>query len=246
MSPERHQSPPQESAERWPTGRRIMERIRREVNAEGAHFLGEEGEDVFRSLYLTERFGCIPDHLLGEDILVDIRNLYYWVLDGVREELQERVGAKGFVWVAVDPSYEDPTYALLLHQDRVLLEVSRKAWRFYWESEEAMAEELEGWYQQAARRLGLRAVVGSDRSSEQEFVVTLRIARMLRVRASGPERAAELAMSWRDNEDDPDVQLSYEEVLDGTVRRVGEADDAAFPEPLPGGEGGASRGEHHG
>ena len=49
-----------ETAPPWATGLRIMERVRRAVNSEESHFHGEEGEDLIRSRYLTERFACIP------------------------------------------------------------------------------------------------------------------------------------------------------------------------------------------
>ena len=236
MSPEQQQL---EGNERWSIGRSILERIRSEVNGEDGHFRGEEGESVFVSLYLTERYGCIPDHLLGEDILIDIRNLYYWVLDGVRDELKERAGADQSLWIVVDPSYEDSPYAVLMTDENVLLRIITKAWHFYWENEEEMAQELEAWYGRAGHNLGLVKAAWSDEAREhgQEFVVTLRVERTLNVRAPGPERAAELAMAWQDNENDSDVQLSYEEVLDGTVHKAGENDGEVSEDRAAGREG---------
>ena len=53
----------------WAIGRRIVVRMRQEASSEERHCRGEEGEDVLRSLYLMERFGCVPEHPLGDDIL---------------------------------------------------------------------------------------------------------------------------------------------------------------------------------
>ena len=207
-----HEQP--EATERWPAGRRIIERIRSEINAPDGPFTGEEGEDVFRSLYLTERFGCIPDHFLGDDLMVDIRSMYYWVLDGVRNELQERFAIKTFLWVVVDPSYEDSTYALLLHDDRVLLQISRKAWHFSWESEDEMAEELQEWYEQAASAVRPPAPAPPEGwPAGRGFIVTLNTERVIFVGAEDRDEALEQARAWQSNEDDPGVQLAYEEVI---------------------------------
>lgn len=149
LNGEQHKPP-----ESWPAGRKIISRVR-EAISDGSTLRGTEEEDVFQTLYLTERSGCVPDHLMGDDLLVDIRSMYYWVFAGIREELDERVGAHSFIFTVIDPSYDDATWALLIHSDRVLLNVSRKAWDFYWESEEEMADELETWYQVAAGRLGV-------------------------------------------------------------------------------------------
>ncbi len=243
MSPEQHER--EEPREVWPIGRRILERIRAEVNGEGAYFQGEEGEDVFRSLYLTDRDVCIPDHLIGEDVLTDIRSLYYWTLDGVHEELQERLNPNAFLQVFVDPSYDDARYALLVADDRLLLQVGKKAWNFYWESEEAMAEELEIWYQQAAAGLMPAAQpaelppepsAGETSPGSNHFVVTLRTERKLVVTAPTKHQAVDLALAWGNNEDSENVQLSYEELIGGIVEAVEEnEDDSASSEPEGGG-----------
>lgn len=50
--------------------------------------------------------------------------------------------------------------------EKVLLTVSDKAWNFFWEDEETMVKELEGWYQTAEARLkgGLRLFADDARA----------------------------------------------------------------------------------
>jgi hypothetical protein len=220
MSSEREHSTPESTGERWPVGRSILQRIRTEVNDEASAFAGDEGEDVFQTLYLTERFGCIPDHLLGEDLLQDIRSLYYYVLDGVRGELEERLSPQGFLWIVIDPSYEDTTAAALLTDERVLLVEHSKAWNFYWESEEEMAEDLENRYMQAAERVPSRSRVEPLPGGGKQYAVTLQTERLIRVRTADPKQALEHALQWRSNEDDPDIQIQQEQVTGRRVERI--------------------------
>ena len=134
-------------------GRSIVDRIRSETNNEFAYFSGREGEDVFATLYLTERDRSIPDQLIGDDLLIDIRTLFYQVFDGLREELKERLGIRDSLWLAVDPSYEDSTFSVLCTDEQVLMLHWSKAWNFYWPREEAMVEYLGRLYDEAAKRL---------------------------------------------------------------------------------------------
>ena len=140
-----------------------MARIRSEVNSDWSHFQGAENEDVFGSLYLTERHGCIPDHLLGDEILVDIHNLFYCVFDGLREELAERIATKEPIFIAVDPAYEDNTLVVMCTYEKVLHLYWSKAWNFYWDDESEMAEELGRLYEGAEQRLA-----APGRESEHE------------------------------------------------------------------------------
>jgi hypothetical protein len=213
-----------------------MERIRGDVNDEASAFTGEEGEDVFQTLYLRERFGCIPDHLLGDDLMQDIRSLYYYVLNGVRSELQERLSPPGFMWIIIDPSYEDTTSAALITDDRVLLVEHSKAWNFYWESEEEMAEELEGWYQRAAEHMPVKYQVEPLPGGGEQYAVTLQTELVIWTRTADPTQALERALQWRSNEDDLDVQIQHEEVTGYQVERIesGSAEQQAQDEDAGG------------
>ncbi len=209
---------------RWPVGRAIMERIRHEVNdPDGPFFTGDDGEDVFAALYLSERDGCIPDRFIGDDLLNDIRTMYYAVLDGVREELRARLQLREFLSVLVDPSYEDTTEFVMMTSEQVLLFGGSKAWHFYWDSEEAMAEELEDWYRGAASRLAPQRRELQP-SEDGWYTVTLRLERVLQVAADTPQQALERAVHWRSNEDNDQVRLLYEEITDDRVETGGDDD----------------------
>lgn len=142
--------------QRLATGRKIMERIRSEANEEYGYFDGKEGEDVFRSLYLTPRHTSIPEHLVSDNfelgIQGDIRELFFQVYDGVRAELLGRFGRGHGIWLVVDASIDDHTTAVLCAEGTVLLLNSVKAWNFWWPDEEAMAGDLGEWYESAAAR----------------------------------------------------------------------------------------------
>jgi hypothetical protein len=134
-------------------GRSIVERIRAEANNEYGWFSGEDGEDVFQTLYLTERHSSLPDHLIRDDLLADIRAMYYQVFDALREELKSRLPRSESLWLAIDPSHEDSTFSVLCSEEQVLLLHWKKAWNFYWPNEEAMALDLGRMYEGATRRL---------------------------------------------------------------------------------------------
>jgi len=147
-----------EQRNEYPLGRSILRRLKNTVNEEWDSWLVEEDEDTFKTLYLTERRVCIPEHLLSGEIMEDIMSLFYYPLSAVREELKRRTGTKEFIWVFVQPSYTDTSFAVMVTGEKVLLTVSDKAWNFFWEYEEKMVKELESWYQTAQARLkgGLR------------------------------------------------------------------------------------------
>ncbi len=142
-----------EGEKEYPIGRSILRRLRKTLNEEWDYWLPEEGEDVVKTLYLTERKVCIPEHLLSDEIMEDIISLFYYPLSTVREELKERTGTKEFIWIFVQPSYTDTCFAIMVAGEKVLLTVSGKAWNFYWDSEKEMVKELESWYQTAEARL---------------------------------------------------------------------------------------------
>jgi len=152
-----------EGQKAYPIGRSIFRRLRKTLNEEWDYWLPEEGEDLVKTLYLSERRVCIPEHLLSGEIMEDIMSLFYYPLSAMREELKERTGTKEFISIFVQPSYMDTSFAVIVAGEKALLTVSDKAWNFYWDSEEAMLKELESWYQMAETRLrgGLR-LFGSD------------------------------------------------------------------------------------
>lgn len=142
-----------EDEERRQIGRSIVGRIRREANDEYAYFSGREGEAVFATLYLTQRDVCLPEHLIGDDVLTDIHAMFAQVFSAVGDELLERIGRRERILLAVEPSYEDSTFSVLCTEERVLMLHWSKAWHFYWPGEDAMADDLGRIYEEAATRL---------------------------------------------------------------------------------------------
>jgi hypothetical protein len=139
-------------------GQRVLERLRNYANEENAYFAPSfDGEDVFRALYLTERHTSVPEQFVGDDpvydLHMDVRALFDQVFQCVRDELREQFGPQP-IWIVVDPDLEDRTNVVVCTNESLLLMDSSKAWRFFWESEDAMAETLDGWYTTAADRLG--------------------------------------------------------------------------------------------
>ena len=144
---------PSDHGKEYPLGRSILRRLKRTVNEEWDSWLVDEAGDTFKTLYLTERRVCIPERLLSGEIMEDIMSLFYYPLSAIREELKERRGIKEFIWIFVQPSYTDTSFAIMVTGEKVLLTVSDKAWNFFWEGEEEMVKELESWYQTAEARL---------------------------------------------------------------------------------------------
>ncbi len=212
-----------EEQERWPVGRAILNRLRRTVNDPIGPYGPEEGADVFTRLYLTERDSCVPDELAGEELLLSIRSAYYWPLDALCSELKERLDTEEPLLIVVDPAYDDTTYYVVHTFERVVLSGGDKPWHFYWNSEDEMAAQLEDWYRTAAERLKPASPPTERLSEDGRYVVTLQLERRIRVQADMPSEARERAERWRDNEDDPDVQVVYEEIVGSRVEPA--ADD---------------------
>jgi len=142
-----------EGHKEYPIVGSIFGRLKQTVNEEWDSWLVDEAEDTLKTLYVTKRKVCIPEHLLSGEIMEDIMSLFYYPLSAVREELKERIGTKEFIWVFVQPSYTDTSFAVVVTGEKVSLTISDKAWNFYWDTEQEMAKELEGWYQTAEARL---------------------------------------------------------------------------------------------
>jgi len=147
-----------EQREEYPLGRSILRCLSKTLNEEWDSWLVDEEEDTFKTLYPTQRRVCIPEHLLSGEIMEDIMSLFYYPLSAVRKQLKERTGTKEFIWLFVQPSYTDTSFAVILTGEKVLLTISDKAWNFYWDTEKEMVKELDRWYQIAEGRLkgGLR------------------------------------------------------------------------------------------
>lgn len=138
-------------------GQSILERLRTETNEALGDFEDESRADPFKDVYLTPRDTAVPDAYLGDDLLLDIRELYARFLWSIADELRSRHIQAPAAWIAVDPSYEDTTVAVLGSGEELLYLHVSKAWNFHWPDEASLARELEDIYGRAEQRLTERS-----------------------------------------------------------------------------------------
>lgn len=117
----------------------IKERILRNLKvAIGDHWgCGDDGHRILREIYLTDPNGaCMPYDFVGDDVLKEIENKFYFFLGAIRDELPE------YIEIYVTPSYEDATSYLMIFEDKLLLKDYQKAWHLWFESEEKLMDEM--------------------------------------------------------------------------------------------------------
>lgn len=98
---------------------------------------GDDGEQVLRDMYLSDLNGkSLPEKYIGDDILSDIQNKFYYFLDVIRAEFDE------YIELYIVPSYDENTEVLTILDDKILYRESKKAWHFWFESEEKLMDEM--------------------------------------------------------------------------------------------------------
>jgi hypothetical protein len=102
---------------------------------------------VLREIYLTDSNSCIHDDYLGDDVMSDIINKFYYVFEAVREEFDP------FVEVYIVPSCEDDSAYFMILDKTLLVKGHSKAWNFWWESEEELMEFMYEAYCQISKHL---------------------------------------------------------------------------------------------
>ena len=115
----------------------IKERMVRNLKDEIGNHWGNDGLEVLREIYLSDLKGqCFPDEYIGDDVLKEIENKFYFFLSAIRDELPE------YIEIYVTPSYEDATSYLMILDDKLLIKDYQKAWNFWFESEEKLMDEM--------------------------------------------------------------------------------------------------------
>ncbi len=115
----------------------IKERMLRNLKKQIADQWGGDGEQVLRELYLSTLNGkSFPESYVGEDILTDIQNKFYYFLDAIRSECDS------FVELYIVPSYDAETVSIIILDDKILYRESRKAWHFWFDSEENLISSM--------------------------------------------------------------------------------------------------------
>lgn len=110
--------------------------------------------DAFEKLYIGRKDSCIPDELIGEDLLLDIKDKFYSILHPIRERLEKEKMAKKPIYIFVDPSYEDITAAIVTYDnEEILYTFYEKPWCLNWETTRDMEEELNEIYEETKGKL---------------------------------------------------------------------------------------------
>jgi len=116
-------------------------------------FIDEEtgyDEDCVDNMYLKDPGGCVPEEYIGDDLLQDIKDKFYFphrfVADFVEMELNLMDKHKEFIFTCIDPSYEDRTIVLVTFKDIIVFHGGDKAWNFWFHSEEELERYLEDVY----------------------------------------------------------------------------------------------------
>jgi len=110
--------------------------------------------DAFKKLYIGSKDSCIPEDLMGEDLLLDIKEKFYSILHPIRERLEKEKMAKKPIYIFVDPSYEDITAAIVTYDnEEILYTFYEKPWRLNWETTREMEEELNEIYEEIKGKL---------------------------------------------------------------------------------------------
>ncbi len=113
-------------------------------------------DKVLREMYLEEPNGCIHDAYLGDDVLSDITEKFYWCLDTIRKEFDV------FIEVYVMPSCEDSTTYLMIYESKILVKGHDKAWNFWWNTPEDIMEYMYDLYRSITRSLGELTIQEAD------------------------------------------------------------------------------------
>jgi hypothetical protein len=123
-------------------------------------------EDYAQAVYLKDPDGCMPDDYIGDDLLMSIREKFWypvrWILEYAAEIAAPAVPLHEF-GIVIDPSYEDRTDVLVFYRDRVLFHDSWKAWHFWWPSD----QEFERWATEVWSHIQTRLQLNPDRETQE-------------------------------------------------------------------------------
>ncbi len=118
------------------------ERMLRNLKAEANNRWGDDNpQETLEKLYLTDLKGaCMSYEFVGEDLLKEIENKFYYFYGAIRDEIEYEIAQ--FIEIWVSPNYEDVTTTIMILEDKLLYKDHTKPWNFWFESEEAMMDEM--------------------------------------------------------------------------------------------------------
>lgn len=118
---------------------RMVRNLKAEIGNQWGY--GDNDKEVLKKMYLQDLKGaCIPDEFIGDDLLAEIRNKYYAFFGAIRDEIEYKIGQ--FIEIWISPSYDDVTTTLMILDDKLLYKDHTKPWHFWFESEEALINEM--------------------------------------------------------------------------------------------------------
>jgi len=117
----------------------------------------ELAEKYVRDHYLNpDREGCVHEDWIGDDILLDISNMFYSFYRPIANELERESGTKESIFIHIEPSYEDTTITLAYQSSMILYKDACKPWHFYFENEKELNEYAEQVYKEMKGNLEKR------------------------------------------------------------------------------------------
>lgn len=123
-------------------GEIIKERMVRNLRDEIENLWGsfDNVHEALQKLFLQDSKGAIHEDFIGDDLLKEIHNKYYAFYGTIRDEIEYQTGQ--FIEVWINPSYEDATTTLMILEDKLLYKDHTKPWNLWFESEEALKDEM--------------------------------------------------------------------------------------------------------
>lgn len=114
---------------------RMLRNLKKDIVTEWG--CGDNEQEVLEKMYLQDLKGhCVPDDYIGDDLLCEIKNKYYYFFGAIRDEFEP------YIEIYISPSYTDVTTTLMILDDKLLLKDHQKPWNFWFESEKALTDEM--------------------------------------------------------------------------------------------------------
>lgn len=122
-----------------------------------------EVQQHVKDMYFSEYEGCVPDHMLGEDTMQDVKDKFYYPLSFIRSLfVAKHPELKGKICIVIDASYESDTHYIMYADSKILFDYAVEAWKFVFDHDIDFKEEVEyvlGKMEEAYKPATLHAVI---------------------------------------------------------------------------------------
>jgi hypothetical protein len=103
-----------------------------------------EVQQHVKDMYFSEYEGCVPDHMLGEDTMQDVKDKFYYPLSFIRSLfVAKHPELKGKICIVIDASYESDTHYIMYADSKILFDYAVEAWKFVFDHDIDFNEEVE-------------------------------------------------------------------------------------------------------